>query len=54
LIDFLFLLIIFDFLEEKRAVLTFLQDGEDASQFLDQSRRLFSGTKDHMKEAKKK
>ncbi len=43
-----------EFLEEKRAILNFLQDGNDASQFLDHSRRLFSSQKSHMKDAKKK
>ncbi|CAF1029402.1 unnamed protein product [Rotaria sp. Silwood1] len=41
--------------EEKRAIREFLQNEDDASQFLDQSRRfLTSDTKSHMKEAKKK
>ncbi|CAF1168040.1 unnamed protein product, partial [Rotaria magnacalcarata] len=41
--------------EEKRAIHEFLQGDEEASQFLDQSRRLFtSDTKSHMKDAKKK
>ncbi|CAF2467152.1 unnamed protein product [Rotaria sp. Silwood2] len=40
--------------EEKRAIQDFLQNEDDASQFLDQSRRLFSDQKSHMKEAKKK
>ena len=41
--------------EEKRAIHEFLQGEEEASDFLDQSRRLFtSDTKSHMKEAKKK
>ncbi|CAF5140878.1 unnamed protein product, partial [Rotaria sp. Silwood1] len=40
--------------EEKRAIREFLQNEDDASQFLDQSRRfLTSDTKSHMKEAKK-
>ncbi|CAF1012783.1 unnamed protein product [Adineta steineri] len=43
-----------DLSNEKRAIQNFLQDEEDASQFLDQSRRLFtSDQKSHMKEAKK-
>ncbi|CAM2699584.1 unnamed protein product [Rotaria socialis] len=41
--------------EEKRAIHEFLQGEEEASEFLDQSRRLFtSDTKSHMKDAKKK
>ena len=40
--------------EEKRAIRNFLENEENASQFLDQSRRLFSDPKSHMKEAKKK
>ncbi|CAF0870759.1 unnamed protein product [Rotaria sordida] len=40
--------------DEKRAIRDFLQNEDDASQFLDQSRRLFSDAKSHMKEAKKK
>ncbi len=42
------------FSEEKRAILNFLQNGENANEFLDQSRRLFSDQKSQMKEAKKK
>jgi hypothetical protein len=45
--------LLLELLEEKRAILDFLQDEEDASQFLDRSRRLFSDQKSHMKEAKK-
>jgi len=42
-----------NFLAEKRAIHNFLQGEEDASQFLDHSRRLFSSDqKSHMKEAK--
>ena len=40
--------------EEKRAIRDFLENEDDASQFLDQSRRLFSDQKSQMKEAKKK
>lgn len=36
------------------AIRNFLEDQDDASQFLDQSRRLFSDQKSQMKEAKKK
>jgi hypothetical protein len=46
--------LISQFSEEKRAILNFLQDGENANEFLDQSRRLFSDQKSQMKEAKKK
>jgi hypothetical protein len=47
--------LISEFSEEKRAILNFLQEDEDASQFLDQSRRLLtSDQKSHMKEAKEK
>lgn len=42
------------FSEEKRAIHDFLENEQDASQFLDQSRRIFSDQKSHMKEAKKK
>lgn len=51
---FLNISFISDLLEEKRAILNFLQKDEDASEFLDQSRRLFGGTKSQMKEAKEK
>ncbi len=45
----------FELSDEKRAILNFLQTEDDASQFLDQSRRFLSGDqKSHMKEAKKK
>jgi len=40
--------------DEKRAILSFMQDEQDASQFLDRSGRLFGDQKSHMKEAKKK
>jgi hypothetical protein len=46
--------LISQFSEEKRAILNFLQNGENANEFLDQSRRLFSDQKSQMKEAKKK
>ncbi|UJR30720.1 hypothetical protein I4U23_018240 [Adineta vaga] len=39
---------------EKRAIRDFLENEEDASEFLDRSSRLFSDQKSHMKEAKKK
>lgn len=42
------------FLDEKRAIESFLEDQQDANQYLDQARRLFSDQKSHMKEAKKK
>jgi len=43
------------FSEEKRAIRNFLQDGENANEFLDQSRRFLTGDqKSQMKEAKKK
>jgi hypothetical protein len=48
-----YICLLLELLEEKRAILDFLQDEEDASQFLDRSRRLFSDQKSHMKEAKK-
>jgi hypothetical protein len=41
-------------LDEKLAIRNFLENESEASQFLDQSRRLFSDQKSHMKEAKKK
>jgi len=45
-----------DLRQEKRAIQNFLEDEDDASQFLEnsRSRRLFSDQKSHMKEAKKK
>jgi hypothetical protein len=43
-----------EFLEEKRAIFNYVQDEQDASQFLDRSRRLFGDQKSHMKEAKEK
>ena len=41
-------------LDEKRSIQNFLEDDDEASQFLDRSSRLFSDQKSHMKEAKKK
>jgi hypothetical protein len=46
--------LIFEFVEEKQAIRSFLENEEDASEFLDHSRRLFSDQKSQMKEAKKK
>lgn len=43
-----------DFVDEERAIRAFLEDGDEASQFLDRSSRLFYNQKSHMKEAKKK
>ncbi|CAF0962632.1 unnamed protein product [Adineta ricciae] len=43
-----------DLRAEKRAIRAFLENENDASEFLDRSSRLFSDQKSHMKEAKKK
>ena len=48
------MILVSEFSAEKRAIRNFIQEQEDASQFLDRSERLFSDQKSQMKEAKKK
>ena len=52
--DIVFFFYLLEFVDEKRAILRFLENNDDASQFLDHSRRLFSSKKGRMEEARER